>query len=98
MDYKVSPNYIRFIALCLKAYESVREDIKLWTTLFKFMVPSGMPELSNLEDIDYMLQMLREGETPGEAAAALADEIDKSITTKWRRFDNMIHTWIHETE
>ena len=60
------------------------------------MVAAGLPELLKVEDIEYVLDMLMAGYPTAKAAERLHDEIQKSINTKFRVFDNMIHTWIHE--
>jgi hypothetical protein len=60
------------------------------------MVPSSLPELMHVEDVEYLDNMMMHGATNGQAATVLNEEIEKSVNTKWRQFDNLIHTWVHE--
>lgn len=48
----------RFVDCCGHAYNIVRKHGHLLLVLFTLMLSTGIPELRELEDIDYMRQML----------------------------------------
>lgn len=95
-SYRKDANYKRFIQLCLEGYQSLRDKTRQWIAMVRMMLPAGIPELRKRDDITYMLNMLMEGSLPSEAIKRLEAEIDKSVNTKMRVFDNLVHTWVHE--
>jgi hypothetical protein len=60
------------------------------------MVSAGIPELAELEDVEYLRAMLLEETDDVKSSQRLREEILKSVSTKWRQIDNLIHTWVHE--
>jgi len=63
--------------------------------LFILMVSARMPELLVEEDIIYMQDKLHLNDTEESAEQKLQDEINKSLGSAYRRFDNMIHNFKH---
>ena len=55
------------------------------------MLTGGMPELSNLNDIDYLTNMLSMNLSDQEADIKFKQEIINSLDSTWRRIDNLIH-------
>ena len=50
--------YCSFMALCGKAYLSLRKHANIFITLFTMMISCGIPELQSLDDIDYLRKTL----------------------------------------
>ena len=59
--------------------------------IFMMMLTGGMPELSNLNDIDYLTNMLSMNLSDQEADIKFKQEIINSLDSTWRRIDNLIH-------
>lgn len=93
---KNNENYQKFLDMCVKGYQLLREHSNSWMILHKLMVSAGIPELEQIEDIEYMLEILMESASPAQAEKRILSEIDKSVNTTWRLVDNLIHTWVHE--
>jgi hypothetical protein len=58
MGGRESPDFLTFQNYCTQAYNLVRKNGPLIISLFILMITSGMPELSNIEDIYYLTNML----------------------------------------
>jgi phosphatidylinositol-4,5-bisphosphate 3-kinase len=95
-NYKKDANFKRFVQICVESYQVLREQSRGWVALVRMMLPAGIPELRKLDDINYLSNMLMENVLPSESTKKLEAEIEKSVSTKWRLFDNLVHTWIHE--
>jgi phosphatidylinositol-4,5-bisphosphate 3-kinase len=93
--YKKHPHFKRFLALCSRAYKVLRDEATILEILFVLMVSAGMPELMVEKDIHYLRDKLHLDETETRANTLLREEIDKSLTSNYRRFDNMIHNFKH---
>jgi hypothetical protein len=61
------------------------------------MTPAGIPELRRLDDLQYLLDRLMESTLPSEATKLLEAEIEKALNAKSRVWDNLVHTWVHES-
>jgi len=93
--YKKHPHFKRFLTLCSRAYKVLRTEATVLEILFVLMVSAGMPELMIEKDIHYLRDKLHLDETEKRANELLKEEIDKSLTSNYRRFDNMIHNFKH---
>jgi len=69
----------------------VRKNGYLIIQLFMMMLSSGMPELVQLSDINYLTNMLSLGLSEKEASEKFRQEIFNSLDSTWRRIDNFIH-------
>ncbi len=58
MGGRDGPDFSTFQNYCTQAYNLVRKNGHLIISLFILMITSGMPELSNIEDIYYLTTML----------------------------------------
>ena len=59
------------------------------------MLSAGMPELQYWKDIIYMKDKFYLTENDKKANKYLQMEIDKSLQSTYRRFDNLIHNIKH---
>merc|ERR1719397_923660 len=94
-NYKTHELFTKFKNLCTEAFKILRQHAAILEILFILMVSAKMPELMVEEDIIYMQEKLYLNETPEEADKKLQDEINKSLGSAYRRFDNMIHNFKH---
>lgn len=93
--YKKHAHFKTFLNLCSRAYKVLRQEATVLEILFVLMVSAGMPELMIEKDIHYLRDKLHLDETEKRANDLLKEEIDKSLTSNYRRFDNMIHNFKH---
>ena len=84
-DYKV------FVSAACKAYNILRRHGNELITLFRLMIPAGMPELTTDSEIQYMADMLRLDLTEEEAAKHFQGVIKICLNDRYRRYDNLIH-------
>lgn len=63
--------------------------------LFILMVPADMPELSSLEDIQYLRTMLSPNATTAEALERFEKELEDALNSKMKRLDNAMHIVKH---
>jgi hypothetical protein len=84
-----------FLGLCSSAFEVLRSNANLLELLFALMVPAQMPELTVEKDIDYLRTKMGLNLKDAEADKLLRGEVKKSLASRYRRIDNMIHNWRH---
>jgi phosphatidylinositol-4,5-bisphosphate 3-kinase len=94
-NFKESANFKTFKDICCKAFNSLRKHASLLENLFILMVSAGMPELGNMEDIEYLKEKLLLSHSDSEAEKQFRKEIQKSLDNTWRRIDNAIHNVKH---
>ncbi len=82
----------KFLEYCSKAFKVLRIHANLLESLFGLMVAAGMPELIKETDIYYMRDKLLLHEKESKAQQKLNEEIENSLDSKYRRFDNFIRT------
>lgn len=83
--------YERFETLCSRAYNCLRAQNSLLISLFMLMVPAGMPELLEVDDIEYLQTQLANELTEKDAEIRFRREIKTSLYTVSRQVDNFIH-------
>ncbi len=89
--YRSSALFKKFLQHCSKALKTLRDNANLLENLFGLMVAAGMPELMKESDIHYMRDKLYLQEKDSKADKKLSEEIENSLDSKYRRFDNFIH-------
>jgi len=94
-SYKKSDHFKKFLELCFKSFNTLRQNAGIFETLFLQMVAAGMPELMVESDIYYMRDKFYLDATEKKAKKRLDQEIDKSLDSTYRRIDNMIHNFVH---
>lgn len=95
MGGKGTEEFARFQDLCGRALLAIRRHSDELVTLFRLMVPAGMPELTCDEDIQYMVDQLHLEKTDEEAMQIFTGEINSAIGDLYRRLDNFLHTVKH---
>ena len=94
-SYRKSTHFKKFLDYCNKAFLNLRKNANLLENLFGLMVAAGMPELMKETDIYYMRDKLLLNEKEQKAEKKLNEEIENSLDSKYRRFDNFIHNVRH---
>lgn len=95
MGGKRGDRFQQFVDLCCQAYNILRKNGSFLMNLFVLMVPAGMPELLEAEDISYMREMLSLDLTDTEASEKFKKEINNCLSNTFRRVDNTIHIFRH---
>jgi len=94
-NYKKSKEFGKFLSLCADAFKVLRQNANILESLFLLMVSAGMPELMVEEDINYLRKKLALDVSEKKAEKLLQGEIRKSLDSKYRRLDNLIHNFKH---
>ena len=94
-NYKSSKEFKSFTNHCCQAYNILRKHAKLLENMFMLMVSAGMPELMEVQDVNYLQEKLNLHLSDSDAEKAFKKELKKSLDTTWRRIDNMIHNVKH---
>jgi hypothetical protein len=90
--YRKSSQFKKFLDFCSRAFKILRVHANLLESLFGLMVAAGMPELIKETDIYYMRDKLYLHEKEAKAEKQLHVEIENSLDSKYRRFDNFVRT------
>ena len=93
--YLKSTRFKEFLSLSKRAFKVLRQRVNELEMLFLLMCNAGMPELTSEHDILYMRDKLYVDELESKAEKKLAKEIDRSLNSSYRRFDNFIHNVKH---
>ena len=88
--YRKSSQFKKFLDYCSRAFKILRVHANLLESLFGLMVAAGMPELIKETDIYYMRDKLYLHEKEAKAEKQLHVEIENSLDSKYRRFDNFV--------
>jgi phosphatidylinositol 3-kinase len=88
-------DFAQFEEMCCQAYNNLRKNGSLFLNLFIQMIPAGMPELLDENDIQYLQRQLFLENTDAEADTKFKEEIKKALGTTSRQFDNMVHNMVH---
>jgi len=90
-----SEAYRRFEALACQAYNTLRHNGHLFITLFFLMMASGLPELQERKDLDWLREKLLLGVTDEEASDHLRKQIKASLNTKATLINDAVHLLAH---
>jgi hypothetical protein len=93
--YRKSSQFKKFLDFCSRAFKILRVHANLLESLFGLMVAAGMPELIKETDIYYMRDKLYLHEKEAKAEKQLHVEIENSLDSKYRRFDNFVRAQTH---
>jgi phosphatidylinositol-4,5-bisphosphate 3-kinase len=93
--YRKHHLFKRFLNLCSKSFAILRQNVAIIENLFVLMTAAGMPELMLQKDVMYIKDKLHLDVNERMADKKLHDEINKSLDSTYRRFDNMIHNFKH---
>ena len=85
--------------MCIEAFKTLRSKGNLFITVFAMLLSTGIPELENPADLDYLrdsLAMLKDESSAikhFEASFSKAYQNRSSTTMNWM-FHNLNHYWI----
>jgi len=63
--------------------------------LFVGCIPAQMPELTDVEDAQYLADHLHVKSDDHSAHKLLQEEINKAVADVMRKIDNMFHHYVH---
>jgi phosphatidylinositol-4,5-bisphosphate 3-kinase len=92
---KGHPIFERFIDTCCSAYSIVRKHTHLLINLFSLMLSTGIPELRNAEDIDWLRRCLQLEMSEAEAADHFTKQIYVALATRTTQLNNAVHIIAH---
>jgi len=80
----------RFRKLCLDAYQILRHHSKFLITLFLMMMNTGLPEVSCLEDVDYLRKTLVPHYSDDEAVEFFKGKFQEALHYGWKASANNV--------
>lgn len=90
-----SPNFKKFIDYCCASYNILRRHANKFINLFAMMLSTGIPELTCVEDINYLRNAFALESNDEEASVHFTKLIYESLSTKTTQFNNAIHILAH---
>lgn len=81
-----------FEEFCVRGYNLVRKNGHFIISIFMLMLSAGMPELSSLNDIEYLSNQLSLNLSEQEANNKFRKEIQDCLKSSWRKIDNLLHS------
>jgi len=84
-----------FVQLCCQAYNVLRNHAGKLINLFAMMLSTGIPELTQASDIDYLRDALRLELDEAAAAEGFVKQISSSLGCKTTVVNNFIHILAH---
>ncbi|XP_023377910.1 phosphatidylinositol 4-phosphate 3-kinase C2 domain-containing subunit alpha [Pteropus vampyrus] len=80
-----------FVDLCCQAYNLIRKQTNLFLNLLSLMIPSGLPELTSIQDLKYVRDALQPQTTDAEATIFFTRLIESSLGNIATKFNFFIH-------
>ncbi|KAE8606011.1 hypothetical protein XENTR_v10010566 [Xenopus tropicalis] len=80
-----------FVDLCCQAYNLLRKHTSLFLNLLSLMLPSGLPELTGIQDLKYVHDALQPQATDTEATIFFTRLIESSLGSVATKFNFFIH-------
>ena len=90
-----SATFTKFVSLCCQAYNILRKNADKFINLMAMMLSTGIPELREPEDINYLRNTLCLDLGDEEAAESFIKQISSSLGCKTTMINNMIHILAH---
>eukprot|EP00298_Acanthocystis_sp_HF-20_P016997 c21646_g3_i1.p1 GENE.c21646_g3_i1~~c21646_g3_i1.p1 ORF type:complete len:249 (-),score=94.44 c21646_g3_i1:9-755(-) len=91
-----STGFQEFVDLCCKAYLIIRKNASLFINMFAMMLSTGIPELEDEEDIQYMIDVLKLDVSDEEATNQLKKLIHDSHNNRFKLIDGYFHIVAHK--
>merc|ERR1712023_376292 len=82
MDGVGSPTYKQFSNVACQAFNVLRRNAALFVCLFSMMLSTGIPELQQADDIDYLRDQMILDSTESEAARQFMLKIEDAVRAK----------------
>uniref|UniRef100_A0A673M9Q1 Phosphatidylinositol 4-phosphate 3-kinase C2 domain-containing subunit alpha-like n=1 Tax=Sinocyclocheilus rhinocerous TaxID=307959 RepID=A0A673M9Q1_9TELE len=80
-----------FVDLCSQAYNLIRKHSNLFLNLLSLMTQSGLPELTEVQDLKYVYDALQPQTTDAEATIFFTRLIESSLGSVATKFNFFIH-------
>lgn len=88
---KPSSRFHDFVDLCCEAYNRIRKHAHLFLNLLGLMLSSGIPELSDVDDLKYVYDALRPHESEADATMHFTRLIESSLGSVATKLNFFIH-------
>ncbi|KAM8939064.1 phosphatidylinositol 4-phosphate 3-kinase C2 domain-containing subunit alpha isoform 2-T2 [Pelodytes ibericus] len=88
---KPTSRFQLFVDLCCEAYNLLRKHTHLFLNLLSLMLSSGLPELTGIQDLKYVLDALQPQATEAEATIFFTRLIESSLGSVATKFNFFIH-------
>ncbi|KAA0707732.1 Phosphatidylinositol 4-phosphate 3-kinase C2 domain-containing subunit beta [Triplophysa tibetana] len=88
---KPSSRFHEFVDLCCEAYNLIRKHAHLFLNLLGLMLSSGIPELSDVDDLKYVYDALRPHESEADATMHFTRLIESSLGSVATKLNFFIH-------
>lgn len=88
---KPSSRFHDFVDLCCQAYNLIRKHTDLFLNLLGLMLSSGIPELSDIQDLKYVYDTLRPQESEADATTYFTRLIESSLGSVATKLNFFLH-------
>nr|ASO96440.1 PI3K-like protein [Dugesia japonica] len=89
-----SDKFNDFTVLCGKAYLKLREHSSLILTLYSLMIDSGLPELTKVQDLEYLRKTLSVDSTEEQALTYFNRQFYNAYTGNWTTKIDWLSHWL----
>lgn len=88
---KPTSRFQLFVDLCCQSYNLIRKHGNHFLNLLSLMLSSGLPELTNIQDLKYVQDALQPQTTDAEATIFFTRLIESSLGSMATKFNFLIH-------
>ena len=81
--------------VCGEAYNVIRASGHEFINLFQLMLSTGIPELQEAEDINWLRECLLIGADEAYATRHFTQKIDVALATRTTQLNNAVHILAH---
>jgi len=82
--------FVRFRNLCIQAYQILRHHCNFIITLFLMMMNTGLPEVSCLQDVEYLRKTLVPNLSDEEGEAFFRSKFQEALHYGWKACANNV--------